>query len=322
VENLEAIDFLKQLNKIVFQYYPNVLMMAEESSSWPGVTTPVDDGGLGFNYKWNMGWMNDTLGFMETDFGERPMNHHLLTFPIWYAFAENYTLPLSHDEVVHGKKSLLSKMPGNYEQKFAGLRILHGYLMTSPGKKLLFMGGEFGQFIEWRDQAELDWLLLDYDMHNKMLEYTRALNHFYLREPALWENDHSGGGYQWINPHDANQSVICYLRKGQRASDTLLVIINFQPVEREHYRIGVPQSGVYVEMFNSNLYVHGGADRMRIAPLHSEPKCWHDCSHSIELVLPPLSFMILKPVTRSGRRLKPHLPKLARYGKKPRRKYK
>jgi len=315
IENIEAIDFLRQLNKAVFHFYPYALMMAEESSSWPGVTSPVHVGGLGFNYKWNMGWMNDSLGFMETDFGERPKHHHLLTFPIWYAFQENYTLPLSHDEVVHGKKSLLGKMPGSYEQKFAGLRILLGYLMTSPGKKLLFMGGEFGQFIEWKDQAELDWLLLDYDMHRKMLEYTRVLNHFYLREPALWENDHSGSGYQWINPHDSNQSVICYLRKGQRASDTLLIVINFQPVRREHYRIGVPQSGTYVEMFNSNEEAYGGADRKRIAPLHSEPKHWHDCPHSMELILPPLSIMILKPVIRSKRRVQQRISRVVRSGK-------
>lgn len=309
VENLEAIAFLKQLNKAVFQYHPYALMMAEESSSWPGVTMPVDKGGLGFNYKWNMGWMNDTLSYIDSEFGDRPMRHHLLTFPIWYAFADNYTLPLSHDEVVHGKKSLLNKMPGSYEQKFAGLRVLLGYLMTSPGKKLLFMGGEFGQFIEWKDQAELDWLLLDYEMHHKIQEYTRALNHLYLREPGLWEQDHVHTGYEWINPHDAAQSVICYMRKGRRASELLLIIINFQSVQRENYRIGVPRAGMYVELFNSNEVSYGGAGQKRIAPLYSEPRQWHEHKNSIELTLPPLSIMIWKPVFRAERRLKPpHRP--------------
>lgn len=317
VENLEAIAFLKQLNRAVFQYHPYALMMAEESSSWPGVTMPVDKGGLGFNYKWNMGWMNDTLSYIESEFGDRSMRHHLLTFPIWYAFADNYTLPLSHDEVVHGKKSLLNKMPGSYEQKFAGLRVLLGYLMTSPGKKLLFMGGEFGQFIEWRDQAELDWLLLDYEMHHKMQEYTRALNHLYLREPGLWEQDHVHTGYEWINPHDAAQSVICYMRKGRRASDLLLIIINFQPVQRESYRIGVPRAGTYVELFNSNEESYGGVGQKRIAPLYSEPKPWHEHENSIELTLPPLSIMIWKLVVRAERRLKPpHRPTVQGSGKK------
>lgn len=294
VENLEAISFLRDLNKAVFQHHPYALMMAEESSSWPGVTTPVHEGGLGFNYKWNMGWMNDTLAYLETDFAQRPQRHSLLTFPIWYAYSENFTLPLSHDEVVHGKKSLLDKMPGSYEQKFEGLRVLLGYLMTFPGKKLVFMGGEFGQFIEWRDQGELDWFLLDYDSHYGLQQYTAALNQFYLREPALWELDHSRDGYEWINPDDAGQSVICYLRKGKRVKDTLLVVINFQPVARPVYRVGVPKPGMYEQMFSSVIPELDAQGREVKAAKSSEEVSWHQQQHSLELALAPLSFSVWK----------------------------
>lgn len=296
LENLEAIAFLQRLNKAVFEHYPAALMMAEESSAWPGVTAPAHEGGLGFNYKWNMGWMNDTLGYIEWDFGARPHHHNLLTFPICYAYSENYTLPLSHDEVVHGKKSLLNKMPGSYEQKFAGLRLLLGYQITHPGKKLLFMGGEFGQFIEWRDQAELDWLLLDYDAHRDMLTYTAALNKLYLQERALWEQDHVFEGYEWIDADDRDQSVISYIRRGKRPMDTLIIVINFQPVEYRSYRIGVPQAGVYNEIFNSA----GSADTSEDLniQLKSEKVEWHNRSNSLVLTLPPLSFIVLKQAKR------------------------
>ncbi|WP_223066351.1 1,4-alpha-glucan branching protein GlgB [Paenibacillus caui] len=300
IENIEAIDFLRKLNQTVFQYYPHTLMMAEESSAWPLVTCPIEDGGLGFNYKWNMGWMNDTLGYIETTFRDRPAKHHLLTFPIVYAYSENYTLPLSHDEVVHGKKSLLDKMPGSYEEKFAGLRILLAYQLTSPGKKLLFMGGEFGQFIEWKDQDQLDWFLLGYDSHRLMLAYTKALNHFYLRENALWELDHSMDGYQWLTPHDGGQSVIAYMRKGKRSGDTLLIVINFQPAARERYRIGVPKTGSYEEVFSSADTAFGGSGSPNQAPLSAEKIAWHDQTHSIELCLPPLSVSIWKRQPRNA----------------------
>ncbi|WP_334077229.1 1,4-alpha-glucan branching protein GlgB [Paenibacillus sanfengchensis] len=296
IENLEAVAFLRQLNETVFHYYPHALMMAEESSAWPLVTAPIHEGGLGFNYKWNMGWMNDTLKYMETPFAERPNRHHLLTFPICYAYSENFALPLSHDEVVHGKKSLLDKMPGTYEEKFAGLRLLLGYQMTSPGKKLLFMGGEFGQFIEWRDQGELDWFLLDYDSHRGIQAYTAALNRLYLEEPALWELDHTYDGYRWINADDANQSVICYLRKGKKMKDTLLVIVNFQPVARENYRIGVPRAGVYEEIFNSEHPAYRGIDSTggKAKRVPSEKIPWHQQNDSIEIPLPGLSLSIWK----------------------------
>ncbi|WP_410768647.1 1,4-alpha-glucan branching protein GlgB [Fontibacillus sp. BL9] len=294
VENLEAISFLQQLNEAVFRYFPHTLMMAEESSAWPLVTAPVHDGGLGFNYKWNMGWMNDTLAYVETPFVDRPKRHHLLTFPICYAYSENFTLPLSHDEVVHGKKSLLDKMPGTYEEKFAGLRLLLGYQITSPGKKLMFMGGEFGQFIEWRDQGELDWFLLEYESHKKMQKYVADLNHLYLLEPALWELDHTFEGYQWINADDADQSVICYLRMGKKVKDTLLVIINFQPVTRARYRLGVPRAGLYEEIFSSELPDYGGSGLMNKRGVKSDKIAWHNQKDSLELTLPPLSISIWK----------------------------
>ncbi|MHA6528983.1 1,4-alpha-glucan branching protein GlgB [Paenibacillus sp. BAC0078] len=298
LENLEAIRFIQQLNKTVFHYYPKALMMAEESSAWPGVTAPVHEGGLGFSYKWNMGWMNDTLGYIEHQFEARPYHHNLLTFPICYAYSENYTLPLSHDEVVHGKKSLLDKMPGSYEQKFAGLRQLLGYQISHPGKKLLFMGGEFGQFIEWKDQDQLDWLLLDYESHRHMLTYTAALNKLYLSERALWELDHEMEGYQWIDADDIGQSVISCIRRGKKPVDTLVILINFQPVERRLYRIGVPRPGTYEEIFSSENTEFGGSG-LRNTPMKSVKKAWHNQPNSIELTVPPLSFLVLK---KSGRK--------------------
>lgn len=298
LENQEAVAFLQQLNQTVFQYYPYALMMAEESSAWPLVTSPVDVGGLGFNYKWNMGWMNDTLDYIESDFHERPSKHHLLTFPVVYSFSENYVLPLSHDEVVHGKKSLLDKMPGTYEQKFDGMRAFLGYFMTFPGKKLLFMGGEFGQFIEWKDEDQLDWFLLDYDSHRKLHRFERDLSTLYCNEKALWELDHSLDGYEWIAPDDHAQSVISYVRKGKKPADTLLVLINFQPVKRERYRIGVMRPGMYTEVLNSDHSDYGGSGILNDMQLPTEKIPFHGHPHSLEIVLPPLSVVILKKTTR------------------------
>ncbi|MBP1999834.1 1,4-alpha-glucan branching enzyme [Paenibacillus shirakamiensis] len=302
IENVEAIEFLRLLNETVFAKFPNTLMMAEESSAWPMVTSPVHEGGLGFNYKWNMGWMNDTMDYIDYDFHERPYHHNLLTFPIVYAYGENYTLPLSHDEVVHGKKSLIDKMPGNYEEKFAGLRVLLGYQMTSPGKKLLFMGGEFGQFIEWRDQGELDWFLLQYETHRKMKAYTAALNHFYRQEKSLWEQDHTWDGYEWVTPHDAGQSIIAFLRKGKKPSDTVLVIINFQAVYRENYRLGVHKSGNYVQVFNSESAEFGGSGQQYDHPVKTEKVPWHEQDHSFVIDIPSLSISIWKKQGRVNQR--------------------
>ncbi|MHA0858009.1 1,4-alpha-glucan branching protein GlgB [Paenibacillus sp. CMAA1364] len=294
VENLEAIAFLKQLNTTIFRNYPNALMMAEESSAWPGVTSAVDCDGLGFNYKWNMGWMNDTLDYVERSFWDRPTKHNLLTFPMCYAYAENFCLPLSHDEVVHGKKSLLNKMPGSYEQKFAGLRCLLGYQMTQPGKKLLFMGGEFGQFIEWKDQEQLDWLLLTYDKHRETQTYTKALNHFYLQEKALWQLDHTMEGHQWISADDVTQSVISYIRKGNNMEDELIIVINFQPMIRENYRIGVLHKGAYECVFNSDDMRFGGECSRIEQSVDTENVIWHQQPQSLEIIIPPLSMVIYK----------------------------
>jgi len=304
LENLEAISFLQLLNKTVFHYYPNALMMAEESSAWPGVTAPVYEGGLGFNYKWNMGWMNDTLSYMEHDFDQRPSKHNLLTFPMMYAYSENFTLPLSHDEVVHGKRSLLNKMPGSYEQKFAGLRILLGYLMTHPGKKLLFMGGEFGQFIEWKDEEQLDWLLLDYESHRKHMYYTAALNRLYAKEKALWEMDHDIHGFEWLSADDNNQSVISFMRKGKKPGDTLLVVINFQPRSYAAYRIGAPRPGQYIEIFNSDHADFGGEGLLNVGEIKTEKLAWHQQAQSLEIKLPPLGMVILKKKPPKTRRMK------------------
>ncbi len=303
VENLEAISFLQQLNKTVFQYFPHALMMAEESSAWPGVTKPAHENGLGFNYKWNMGWMNDTLDYIEASFDERPSKHNLLTFPLVYAYSENFTLPLSHDEVVHGKRSLLNKMPGNYEQQFAGLRLLLAYQMTHPGKKLLFMGSEFGQYIEWKDQEQLDWLLLDYEMHRKMKDYTRELNHLYAQSPALWERDHDWEGYEWLNADDAGNSVITYMRKGRKPGDTLIIAINFQPVPRVNYRIGLPKPGAYNEVWNSDEPRFGGTGGRTEKLLSSEKIPWDGQQQSVRLTIPPLSVLILKKAT-AGKKAK------------------
>ncbi|MCZ8513011.1 1,4-alpha-glucan branching protein GlgB [Paenibacillus filicis] len=295
-ENPDAIEFLKRLNQTVFGYFPAALMMAEDSSAWPLVTAPVHEGGLGFNYKWNMGWMNDMLKYMEIDPYFRHGSHQLLTFSFMYTYSENYVLPLSHDEVVHGKKSLLNKMPGDYWQKFANLRVLFGYMMSHPGKKLLFMGGEFGQFDEWKDLEDLDWEMLGYDSHRSMHRYVRDLNHLYLREPAFWKLDHRPEGFSWIDPHDSKQSVTTFMRKTENPEDTLVIVNNFTPVTHENYRIGVPYEGVYVEQFNSDAGEYGGSGRLNAGKLKTEDKTWHYQPCSLHISLPPLATVIFKPI--------------------------
>ena len=291
-ENLEAIAFLKKLNEVVHYDFPQVLVIAEESTAWPLVSRPVYLGGLGFDYKWNMGWMNDTLKYMALDPIHRQWEHHLLTFSLLYAFSENFLLPLSHDEVVHGKRSLLDKMPGDYWQKFANLRAFYGYYMAHPGKKLLFMGGEFAQFSEWYEGRELDWLLLDYDMHAKMSAYTRELVHFYRDNAALWENDDNWRGFEWIDCHDYSQSVVSFLRKAGDGS-FVVAVCNFTPVVRHGYRIGVPQAGRYREVFNSDWPRFGGSG---VANGEQTPEklTWHNQPYSLSLTLPPLAAIYLK----------------------------
>ncbi|WP_020618823.1 1,4-alpha-glucan branching protein GlgB [Paenibacillus daejeonensis] len=293
-EDKDAIYFLQKLNETVFGTFPHTLMMAEESSAWPLVTAPVEQGGLGFNYKWNMGWMNDTLSYFELDPIHRAAKQSLLTFPIAYAYTDNFVLPLSHDEVVHGKKSLLNKMPGSYEQKFAGLRTLLAYWLSFPGKKLMFMGGEFGQFIEWKDQAELDWLLLDYEMHQRMQHFTRTVNGLYRQEKALWQLDHELSGFEWIDHEDHIQNIIVYLRRGKRNGETLIVICNFAPVERQGYRIGVPTAGDYYELLNTSDAEFGGEGQTSQEPYQTDKLPWHDRKYSLEMTLPPMSVIWLK----------------------------
>ena len=291
-EHLEAVDFLRWLNEAVFHDHPEVMMIAEESTAWPMVSRPTSDGGLGFNFKWNMGWMNDMVRYTCTDPFFRKDNHNLLTFSLMYAFSENFVLPISHDEVVHGKGSLINKMPGDYEQKFAGLRAFLGYMMTHPGKKLLFMGSEFGQFKEWDYQSGLDWLLLDYEAHRMMKHYVRTLNHLYRQTPALWEDDFSWQGFQWIAADDNASSVISFRRIDKKGNE-VVTVCNFTPVQRDNYRIGLPVYGEWAELFNSDLAEFGGTN-VTNGLIKTDPEPMHGFLQSAALTLPPLSVLVLK----------------------------
>ncbi len=293
--NLEAMEFIKNLNETVFKYHPNALMIAEESTSWPMISKPVYAGGMGFNYKWNMGWMNDMLSYMSLDPVYRKWHQDKLTFSLMYAFSENFVLPLSHDEVVHGKCSLLNKMPGDYWQKFAGLRAFFGFWMAHPGKKLLFMGGEFGQFIEWKYDDSLDWhLAREYEMHKRMLEYSRALNKFYCDTPAFWQVDFDWNGFEWIDCNDSDHSVVSFIRKGENPDDFIVAICNFTPEVYGGYRIGMPRKGVYTEVFNSDSRDFGGSGVLNEGEFQTEDICWHNRSQSIQITIPPLSTIYLK----------------------------
>ncbi|UOQ86190.1 1,4-alpha-glucan branching protein GlgB [Gracilibacillus salinarum] len=291
-QNLEAVAFIKKLNEIVFTYYPHALMMAEDSSDLPMISWPTSNGGYGFNFKWNMGWMNDVLTYMEYDPVYRKWHHHLLTFSMMYAYSENFVLPLSHDEVVHGKKSLLNKMPGDQWQQFANLRLLLGYMMVHPGKKLMFMGGEFGQYIEWRDQEELDWLLLEYPLHHAHQHYVQKLNHFYLAQPALYQLDFDPAGFQWIDADNNEQSILLFIRKAKESEHNLIILCNFTPNVYYDYRIGVPFPGTYVEIFNSDAAPFGGSDQLNSAKYFSLPEQWHGHAQHIQVKVPPLAIAI------------------------------
>ena len=292
-ENLEAVDFLRQLNKAIFAGFPAALMIAEESTTWTGVTRPAHEGGLGFNYKWNMGWMNDMLRYAKKDPLFRAGCHNLVTFAMMYMYSENFILPLSHDEVVHGKQSLLDKMPGDYWQKFAGLRGFLGFTAAHPGKKLLFMGGEFGQFIEWNENQSLDWHLLDYELHAKLHQYVRDLNHLYLSSPCLWQADHKRSGFRWINPDDRNASIVSFIRYAADSSDYLIVVCNFTPVGREGYVIGAPEAGEFEEVFNSDRLEYGGSGATHSAPLVAG-KRWNGWPFSLKVGVPPLGFVCFR----------------------------
>lgn len=292
-ENLEAVEFLQKLNENIFRDFPYAMMIAEESTSWPMVTKPAFSGGLGFNFKWNMGWMNDILRYFSLDGFFRKYNHDCITFSMFYAFSENFVLPISHDEVVHGKKSLIDKMPGSYDEKFAGVRAFLGYMMAHPGKKLMFMGQEFGQFIEWNYEKGLDWLLLDYPKHRALQNYFKKINEFYKANPAFWQIDYSWEGFSWISSDDKDNSVIAFRRIDEKGKE-IIVVCNFTNVERCDYRIGIPKKGAYKIVFNSDDVEFGGEGKGNKGKLKTESINMHGFEQSISLDLPPMSAIYIK----------------------------
>lgn len=295
-ENLEAVDFLKQLNSAMFKEHPSIMMIAEESTAWPMITMPPDIGGLGFNFKWNMGWMNDMLRYTSMDPLFRKGNHSCITFSFFYAFSENFILPISHDEVVHGKCSLLNKMPGDYDMKFDGMRLFLTYMAAHPGKKLLFMGQEFGQFKEWAFEEGLDWMLLDYEKHKKLLEFSKELNHFYKDHPQLWEIDYGWDGFSWISSDDSANSTIAF-RRMSKSGKELIGIFNFTPNEHAEYRIGVPENATYRVVFDSSLKKYGGS-KQRLAGTYkaSTKKPMHGFDQSIGVKLGGLNAIFIEKV--------------------------
>jgi 1,4-alpha-glucan branching enzyme len=293
-ENLEAIDFLRRFNTELHRLYPTAITIAEESTSWPAVTRPASEGGLGFDYKWNMGWMHDTLQYMKNEPVHRSFHHGTLTFSLLYAFSEKFLLPFSHDEVVHLKRSMLDKMPGDVWQRFANLRLLYAYQWSHPGKKLLFMGGEFGQWREWTEARDLDWYVLGHDpKHGQVRSCLQRLNQLYNEEVALHEEEYSWEGFQWVDLHDYERSILAYLRRAPSTGESILVVLNFTPVVRHGYRLGVPQAGEYQELFNSDAAEFGGSNVVNSARWSADVP-WHGHMQSIELTLPPLGAIYLK----------------------------
>ena len=292
--NQGALTFIQNLSRKVFEYYDNALLIAEDSTAYPKVTHPIEHGGLGFNYKWNMGWMNDTLEYFETDPVYRKYHHDMITFGLTYAFSENYVLPLSHDEVVHGKHSLVDKMPGDYWQKFANYRALMGLFFTHPGKTLLFMGGEFAQMHEWKDYTELDWHLLQYPMHQGAHRFNKDMNKLVAAEKALYECDHNVFGFEWIDANDRDHSIYAFLRYSSNKEEMVAVILNLTPVVHHNYTFGVPTKGTYVEIMNSDKGVYGGSDLYNGLPIKTKKQAMHGFDYSLECLLSPLSITIFK----------------------------
>ncbi|MCW5198415.1 1,4-alpha-glucan branching protein GlgB [Desulfobulbus sp. F4] len=293
-ENLAAISFLRKTNEAVHGIFPGVLTIAEESTSWPIVSRPTWLGGLGFSLKWNMGWMHDTLSYLRHNPIHRKFHHHEMTFGMLYAFHENFVLPLSHDEVVHGKGSLVNKMPGDDWQKFANLRAYLGFMWSYPGKKLLFMGGEFGQWQEWNHDKGLEWEALQAENHQGVQRFVRDLNQVYKNEPALYENDYDWTGFSWINANDSDNSVLSFVRRAKHPDDCVVIICNFTPIIREKYRIGVPKGGQWRELINSDQQEYWGGN-VRNGLISASPESAFGMEHSLELTLPPLSVLFLKP---------------------------
>ncbi|OLN21681.1 1,4-alpha-glucan branching enzyme [Domibacillus antri] len=298
--NPHGVSFLKKLNKAVFAFKPEALMIAEDSSDWPQVTAPVHQGGIGFNYKWNMGWMNDVLDYMETHWNERSGKHHQMTFSLMYAYSENYILPFSHDEVVHGKKSLLDKMPGDYWQKFAQLRLLLMFMIAHPGKKLLFMGTELAPFSEWKDLEEVDWHLMDYDMHRCFNDYFKQLMHVYKNVRPLYELDHNPDGFQWIDVHNHDQSIFSFSRKDKKGN-TVVIVCNFGDYGYGNYKVGVPETGIYEELLNSDDAAYGGSNRVNKTKIVTVEKEFHGQPAYVDINVPPFGAVYLRHVDDKGR---------------------
>jgi 1,4-alpha-glucan branching enzyme len=294
-ENLEAIAFLRRFNEEVYEQFPDVQTFAEESTAWPMVSRPLYLGGLGFGMKWDMGWMHDTLHYMSQDPIHRKYHHNEMTFRMVYAFSENFTLPLSHDEIVYGKGSLLGKMPGNDDEKFANLRLLLGYMYAQPGKKLLFMGGEFGQWNEWNHESSLDWHLQDYAPHQGVQRWVEELNRLYRHEPALHQRDCESAGFAWVDCHDTEHSILSCLRVGNSTDDVVLAVYNFTPVLRQNYRIGVPRGGFWREILNSDAAAYGGTNHGNMGGVEAAPIPCHGHPYALTLELPPLSVLLFKP---------------------------
>ena len=294
-ENLAAIDFLRQLNEASYTTAPGVQTTAEESTDWPMVSRPGYLGGLGFGMKWNMGWMHDTLSYFSKDPVYRKYHHGQLSFSIWYAFNENYVLPLSHDEVVHGKGSLLRKMPGDDWQKFSGLRLLYGYMWAHPGKKLLFQGGDVAQWAEWNHDGQVEWGLLEYPGHQGVQHWLRDLNHLYRNEPALHEMDFNAKGFEWVDFHDSEASVLSFLRFGKDRRDVMLAAFNFTPVPREIYKVGVPEGGLWKELLNSDAACYNGSGLGNAGLVQAFEEENHGRPFSMTLTLPPMGMVLLKP---------------------------
>ena len=299
-ENLDAIHFLRQLNEAAYRDHPDTQTIAEESTAWPMVSRPIYLGGLGFGMKWSMGWMHDTLAYFATDPLYRQHHHDRITFSLWYAFNENFVLPLSHDEAVHGKGALIGKMPGDEWQQFANLRLLYGYQWTHPGKKLLFMGGELGQRREWQHDESLEWHVLQYPLHRGLQRWVEDLNRFYRSQPALYEEDFTAAGFEWIDCTDHANSVLSYLRRGHDADDLLLVVCNFTPIPRPNYAVGVPRGGWWEECLNSDAPLYGGSGQGNLGGVDAAPIPWHGRYHSLRLTLPPLAVLVFKPASAGG----------------------